>query len=167
MSTSDRLHSSLEAIVGAILPRLRAELAFYCPWEMTVLLATPPAPPAPPIEPPVPPAPSGVFVTGATVTCAPIDATVAALLPPMVTVPLRPGPSGLVCMPATGSRVLVAFANADPGRPFILALDAQVMPALCLAQQLKIFCYPSGAPLNVGSLPAAAAALLVALETLG
>lgn len=47
-----------------------------------------------------------------------------ATLPPLRSTEVRPGVPGLSCVPAPGSRVLVAFANQDPARPVVVSFDS-------------------------------------------
>jgi len=154
----DRLQGSLEDIVSALVPRMSKAFAFYAFWEMTVLSALPPAPPS------IPGVPS-IFLTPATVTCVPTDPKIAALLPPQVTIPLRPSASGVLSLPTVGSKCLVGFANASPASPFIAFLDPTATPTLSLVGALQIFA--GLPPLTVANLAANAAALLTQLETFG
>src|ERR1019366_3040807 len=115
------------AMVEAVLPRL----VFYTAWEMRVINATPAAPPA------VTPGTPAVFVAAASVSCTPISPTILAIMPPEVNIPIRPGPDGTLSVPTPGSTVLVAFANGDAGKPYILALDPLVMPTPSLVGLMK------------------------------
>lgn len=144
----DRLTASMQAILSALLPSLYC----YVQWEMNVVSASPPSPPGLPGTP-------SVFTTPAMVTCTPIDAKVAALLPQSVNIPMWPGPSGAVSLPTVGSIVRVGFINADPSKPAIMGTDPQTMPTVSLVGALKVFASTATDP--------GAGALLTALETLG
>jgi len=47
-------------------------------------------------------------------------------LPPLVGVPYRPSLAGSSCVPAKGTLVYVAFANADASRPVVVAFGPTV-----------------------------------------
>ncbi len=126
----DRLTEALQEIVGALIPRLKAELAYYALWECRVVSATPAAPPAT--------AAPAVFLTPASVSVVPTDANGVAILGPQVSVPLRMGTDGAVSLPTPGSTVLVGFASADPSKPYIAMLDAQVGPSVSVALALRV-----------------------------
>ena len=126
----DRLRAAFEAAVASILPQLKAELAFYAQWECRVLTVTPATPPAT-VAP-------YAFVSPASVSAVPTNAQGTAILGPVVNIPLAPGPDGAVSVPSVGSVVRVAFANADPGKPYIASLDPVVGPTVSLAYALRI-----------------------------
>ena len=59
-------------------------------------------------------------------------ATATIPLPDLVAIPLRPSIAGTTVVPAVGSKLLVAFVNQDPTRPFVLSMDALPPVAISL-----------------------------------
>jgi hypothetical protein len=46
-------------------------------------------------------------------------------MPDLARVTLRPGVAGIRCTPLLGSRVLVAFVDADPSRPVVVSFEGE------------------------------------------
>jgi hypothetical protein len=80
---------------------------------------------------------------GDTVTCRPINASLS--LPPLVSIPLRNGASGLDCKPHSGDVLAVAFLDGEPTQPRVMG---GMKPA---AHSRAVVCYGdrvSGGPLT-------------------
>lgn len=110
MTSADRMTVAIQGILDALLPTL----AYYATYEYRVLAALPLVPPPAPL----------VAGTPVTIDCVAIDPPVLATFPrELAKMPLWPGPSGLVAIPAVGSLVRVGFVNGSPARPFVAGLD--------------------------------------------
>lgn len=106
---SDRLAVALSSILRALQPKL----AYYATYEYQTISATP-------IVIPPAPLPAGTTVM---ISCQAIDPPVLVTFPSVLTLPLWPGPSGLVAIPSPGTLVRVQFINGDPARAVIVGLD--------------------------------------------
>lgn len=108
---SDRLRDAFSSILTLLIPKL----AYYAQWEYTVLIAAPGEPT------PLSSAGGSTLGTPTLITCIPVNPL--APVPPLAGVKMWPGPSGISSNPAPGSKVIVRFNDADPGKPSICATD--------------------------------------------
>jgi hypothetical protein len=87
-------------------------LSYMVPWEFTVVAATPS---------PTPPLVTLDLVAVDLARCP---------VPILNAIPLWPGPSGAVAVPAIGTIALVRFADGNPTKPRVCGLDANAIPTL-------------------------------------
>lgn len=130
---ADRLRVSIETLFRLMLPKL----AYLAQWEARVVLVTPGQPPNPGTLP-IP----TQFITPTTVNCAFVDADAIALFGPAFVntpIPLWPGASGTISVPAPGSLVRVGFVNGSPQRPFVAGTDPMHFPAASVPLALRQF----------------------------
>lgn len=130
----DRAKASIETMFRLMLPRL----AYTIQWTGIVLLATP-ATPSPAFVSALYQGPA-VFLTPATVNVQftdPDAISVFGLSFSTIPIPIWGDASGFVCVPTVGSLVRVAFANADPSKPYIAGTDPVVMPTVSAGVVLR------------------------------
>jgi len=148
LPAGDRLRANVEKLFTLLLPFI----AYTMRWEYTVVAFTPPAPGVP-----------------GTVDGVPVDPT-RCPFGVLAGIALWRGPSGVPCLPAVGSRVLVEFHDGNPAKPAVCGVDPSV-PALVpdvppapvtVAGLLATF----ATGLNVTTLSQQALALVASLEPL-
>lgn len=154
-SNADRLQEQIERVLSLMLPRaIAGQLAVFASWEYLVVTATPAVP----------------GVTPALVSGVPVD-PVRCPFGELAGIPVWPGPSGSPCVPAVGSRVLLAFHDGNPAKPAIVGVDPLVpavlppvpgVTKLSVAQAVATF----ATGLNGTTLTAQATALLTNLAPL-